>query len=59
MHALPVPGVEPLDITEALLFLVSDAGRYLTGTALPVDAGCLLGRYSFPDTLGGGQDSRG
>ncbi|HJQ48852.1 MAG TPA: mycofactocin-coupled SDR family oxidoreductase [Amycolatopsis sp.] len=43
MHALPVPWIEPLDITEALLFLVSDAGRYLTGTTLPVDAGCLVG----------------
>ena len=43
MHALPVPWIEPVDVTEALLFLVSDAGRYVTGTSVPVDAGCVVG----------------
>ena len=41
-HALPLPWLEPVDISNALLFLVSDEGRYVTGVALPVDAGCLL-----------------
>jgi SDR family mycofactocin-dependent oxidoreductase len=42
-NLLPVEAVEPIDITNAILFLVSDHGRYLTGVALPVDAGYLTG----------------
>jgi SDR family mycofactocin-dependent oxidoreductase len=38
-NLLPVPYVEPDDITNALLFLASDEARYITGVALPVDAG--------------------
>lgn len=38
-NALPVPMVEAVDISNAILYLVSDAGRYVTGVALPVDAG--------------------
>jgi NAD(P)-dependent dehydrogenase (short-subunit alcohol dehydrogenase family) len=34
--------LEPRDISEAVLFLASDASRYVTGTMLPVDAGYLL-----------------
>lgn len=37
--ALPVPWVEPVDISNAILFLASDEARYITGVALPVDAG--------------------
>jgi SDR family mycofactocin-dependent oxidoreductase len=36
---LPVPWVEAIDISNAVLFLVSDEGRYITGISLPVDAG--------------------
>ena len=39
MQALPVPWVEPVDISSALLFLASDEARYITGVTLPVDAG--------------------
>jgi (+)-trans-carveol dehydrogenase/(-)-trans-carveol dehydrogenase len=39
MHALPIPHVDPVDISNALVFLVSDEARYVTGIALPVDAG--------------------
>jgi SDR family mycofactocin-dependent oxidoreductase len=42
MNALPIPWVEPVDISNALLFLASDEARYITGVALPVDAGCLV-----------------
>ena len=42
MHTLPVPWVEPEDVSNAVLFLVSDEGRYITGAALPVDAGAML-----------------
>jgi (+)-trans-carveol dehydrogenase len=39
LNILPVPYVEPDDISNALLFLASDEGRYVTGVALPIDAG--------------------
>lgn len=38
-NALPVGMVEPIDTSNAIAFLVSDTGRYITGVALPVDAG--------------------
>jgi (+)-trans-carveol dehydrogenase len=38
-NALPVPWVEPRDISNAVLFLLSDESRYVTSVALPVDAG--------------------
>jgi SDR family mycofactocin-dependent oxidoreductase len=41
-NALPVPWVEAVDVSNAVLYLVSDEGRYVTGVALPVDAGCLI-----------------
>jgi SDR family mycofactocin-dependent oxidoreductase len=40
-NALPVPMLDAVDISNAILFLVSDAGRYVTGVTLPVDAGFL------------------
>jgi SDR family mycofactocin-dependent oxidoreductase len=42
MHTLPVPWVEAVDISNAVLFLASDESRYITGVSLPVDAGALL-----------------
>jgi SDR family mycofactocin-dependent oxidoreductase len=42
MHTLPVPWVEPVDISNAIVFLVSDEARYITGVPLPVDCGCDL-----------------
>ncbi len=39
LHALPIPYVEPVDISNALVFLASDEARYITGITLPVDAG--------------------
>jgi SDR family mycofactocin-dependent oxidoreductase len=38
-NALPVPLVEPSDISNAVIFLCSEQGRYITGVTLPVDAG--------------------
>ena len=42
MHTLPVPWVEAVDISNAVLFFASDESRYVTGVSLPVDAGALL-----------------
>ncbi|SDG37694.1 mycofactocin-coupled SDR family oxidoreductase [Pseudonocardia oroxyli] len=42
MHLLDVPYVEPDDISAAVLWLASDEARYVTGVALPVDAGGVI-----------------
>jgi SDR family mycofactocin-dependent oxidoreductase len=39
LNALPIPYLEADDVTNAVLFLASDEGRYITGVAMPVDAG--------------------
>lgn len=41
LNILPIPWVESIDISNALLFLASDEARYITGVTLPVDAGIL------------------
>jgi NAD(P)-dependent dehydrogenase (short-subunit alcohol dehydrogenase family) len=38
-NLLPVELIEPVDISNAILFLVSDEARYVTGVTFPVDAG--------------------
>ncbi len=40
--ALPIPWMEPVDVSNAVLFLASDEARYITGVTLPVDAGFLV-----------------
>jgi (+)-trans-carveol dehydrogenase len=42
LNALPIPWVEPVDISNAVLWLASDESRYVTGVTLPVDAGSLV-----------------
>ena len=42
LNALPVPWVEPAEISNAVLWLASDESRYVTGITLPVDAGSLI-----------------
>lgn len=41
-QAMPIPYVEPLDISNAVLFFACDESRYVTGQQLRVDAGSLL-----------------
>jgi len=40
-HLLKVPMIDTDDVSNALLFLVTDEGRYLTGHTLPVDLGLM------------------
>jgi SDR family mycofactocin-dependent oxidoreductase len=42
MNVLPIPWVEPVDISNAVLWLASDESRYVTGLELKVDAGLTL-----------------
>ena len=42
LNALPIEWVEPVDISNAILWLVSDEARYVTGVQLPVDAGSVI-----------------
>ena len=41
-QAMPIPWVDPLDISNAVLFLASDEARYITGQQFRVDAGAML-----------------
>ena len=41
INSLPVPWLEPDDVSNAVLFLASDAARHITGITIPVDAGCI------------------
>jgi NAD(P)-dependent dehydrogenase (short-subunit alcohol dehydrogenase family) len=41
-NLLDVTLVEPEDVSAAVAFLASDEARYITGVALPVDAGMLV-----------------
>jgi SDR family mycofactocin-dependent oxidoreductase len=42
LNAMPIPWVEAADISNAILWLVSDDARYVTGVQLPVDAGSVV-----------------
>jgi NAD(P)-dependent dehydrogenase (short-subunit alcohol dehydrogenase family) len=39
LNPIPVPWVEPVDISNAMAFLCSDEARYITGETLAVAAG--------------------
>jgi len=41
-RALPTGMIQPGDVTDAVLWLVSDAAKYVTGVTLPVDCGVSL-----------------
>ena len=48
-QAMPIPWVEPVDISNLMVFLASDESRYITGQHIRVDAGSLL---KFPNGPG-------
>lgn len=41
-NLIPVDVIDTSDVTEAMVYLCNNSGRYITGTALPVDAGLLV-----------------
>jgi SDR family mycofactocin-dependent oxidoreductase len=42
LNALEIPWIESVDVANAVLFLLSDEARYITGATLPVDAGAAI-----------------
>jgi len=40
-HMLPKPVIDARAVSNAVLFLASDESQYITGAALPVDAGAV------------------
>jgi SDR family mycofactocin-dependent oxidoreductase len=46
-QAMPIAYIEPVDISNAVLFLASDEARYITGIQLRVDAGGYLKWYDY------------
>jgi SDR family mycofactocin-dependent oxidoreductase len=42
IQAMPVPYVEPADVSAAVVFLASDESRYVTGLQMTIDAGAAL-----------------
>jgi NAD(P)-dependent dehydrogenase (short-subunit alcohol dehydrogenase family) len=47
--AMPIPYIEPGDVSELVAFLASDKSRYMTGLNIRLDAGAMLkgGGMSF------------
>jgi len=39
MNVLPIPWIEPRDVSNAIVWLCSDEARYISGAAIPVAAG--------------------
>lgn len=42
MNKIPIPWIEPVDVSNYIAWLVSDEARYVTGSVVTVDAGMLL-----------------
>lgn len=41
-NLLPISWLEPVDVSNAVLFLASEEARYITGITLPIDAGATI-----------------
>ena len=46
-QAMPIPYVEPIDISNTVLYFASDETRYVTGSIHRVDAGSMLQAPTF------------
>jgi SDR family mycofactocin-dependent oxidoreductase len=42
VQALPIPYVEPIDVSHAVTYLASDESRFVTGTQMRVDGGAVV-----------------
>ena len=42
MQAMPIPYIEPSDVSDLVAFLASDESRYITGLNIRIDAGAML-----------------
>jgi SDR family mycofactocin-dependent oxidoreductase len=42
IQAMPIPYIDPADVSHAVVFLASDESRYVTGLQMTVDAGAAL-----------------
>lgn len=42
MQAMPIPYVDPLDVSHLVVYLASDESRYMTGMNIRLDAGAML-----------------
>ena len=42
MQAMPIPFIDPVDVSHLVAFLASDESRYITGLNIRVDAGAML-----------------
>jgi SDR family mycofactocin-dependent oxidoreductase len=51
MNAMPIPWIDPVDVSNAVLYLASEESRYVTGVVLPVDAGNTW-PHKVPHSLG-------
>jgi SDR family mycofactocin-dependent oxidoreductase len=52
LSVLPTPWVQPQVISDAVLFLAAETGKYITGIALPLDAGFTIQQPGMNPTLG-------
>jgi (+)-trans-carveol dehydrogenase len=41
LNVLPIPWIQAEDVSDLVVFLASDEAKYITGSALPVDAGMI------------------
>ncbi len=48
MQAMPIPFMDPVDVSNAVLFLASDESRYVTGLQMRVDAGSVPKQVPLP-----------
>ncbi|TYB44481.1 mycofactocin-coupled SDR family oxidoreductase [Microbispora tritici] len=44
IHGMPIPCLDPSDVSHAVVYLASDESRYVTGNQFKIDAGALLKR---------------